>query len=208
MHKETQEPHTTPLDTITTTQDYTASNSDTEDSSTQLKKGKNRQPTPLPPTNVLSLVTYSDTEYPEDTASEASINIHTQDEDSIDYNAMSPPRIYHIPMSPCKPMLTRPSYITAANNTEDQHFTADSDLPVSDTETESSYTLQTENTKLSSFQDHATYLTRPSVNTEEFYTHKHLTVSSIELHKQSTSIVEDETSSTPATNVKQPNANQ
>ena len=52
-------PH--PIDTITTSQDLIASNSDMEIKSTQLKKCKNRQPTPLPPTNVFSLVNYSNT---------------------------------------------------------------------------------------------------------------------------------------------------
>ena len=110
-------------------------------------------------------------------------------------------------MPSCKTMLSRPSYITAANDTQDQHSTADSELPVSDTETENSYTLQTENTN-------STYITGPSTcnqpesNTEEPYTSTHLTVSSIELHKQSITILEDETTSTPATNVKQTNANQ
>ena len=105
-------PH--PIDTITTSQDLIASNSDTEIKSTQLKKCKNRQPTPLPPTNVFSHFTYSNTEYPEDTpsapdtASEISIEVHSQDEDnySTHYNAISPPRIHHIPTTPQK---TRPS---------------------------------------------------------------------------------------------------
>ena len=101
-------PH--PIDTITTTQDFIASNSDTEDSSTQLKKCKNRHPTPLP-TNAFSHITYSNTEDPEDTASEASIPIHSQDEDSFDYNAISPPRTYYIPMSPPRTMLQRPPCI-------------------------------------------------------------------------------------------------
>ena len=73
-------PH--PINTITTTQDYIVPNSNTDDSSTQLKKCKNRSPTPLPPTNVFSHINYSDTEYPytaseSDTASELSINVHT-----------------------------------------------------------------------------------------------------------------------------------
>ena len=101
-------PHS--IDTITTTQDYTAPNSITDDSSTQFKKCKNRSPTPLPPTNVFSHINYSDTEYP-DTASELSIDVHTQDEDqySTDYNAMSPSRTYFLPITPQKTMLPRPS---------------------------------------------------------------------------------------------------
>ena len=101
-------PHS--IDTITTMQDYTAPNSITDDSATQFKKCKNRSPTPLPPTNVFSHINYSDTEYP-DTASELSIDIHSQDEDqySTDYNAMSPSRTYFLPITPQKTMLPRPS---------------------------------------------------------------------------------------------------
>ena len=119
-----------------------------------------------------SHISYSNTEYPEDTASEASINVHSQDEDGIDYNAMSPPRIYHIPMSPHKPMLTRPPYITATNDMPDQHSTADSNLPVSDTETESSHTPQTQNTKFSSLQDHIAHLPRPPCSPRPTNQHK------------------------------------
>ena len=81
-----------------------------ENRSTKLNKCKNRAPTPLPPTNVFSHINYSNTEYP-DTASESSIDIHTQDEDqySTDYNAMSPPRTYSLPITPQKTMLPRPS---------------------------------------------------------------------------------------------------
>ena len=158
-------PH--PIDTITTTQDYTAPNSDTDDGSTQLKKCKDRQPTPLPPTNVFSHVTFSDPEDAPDTASEASFSIHSQDEDSTDYNTD------YLHTSPKRP-LTRPSHITATNNPQEE-----SDSPISDTETESSYTLQTENTKFSSFQDHAAYITRPSA------------------YSQSITILEDEVTSTP-----------
>ena len=158
-------PH--PIDTITTTQDYTAPNSNTDDSSTQLKKCKDRQPTPLPPTNVFSHVTFSNPEDAPDTASEASFSIHSQDEDSTDYNTD------YLHTSPKRP-LTRPSHITATNNPQEE-----SDSPISDTETESSYTLQTENTKFSSFQDHAAYITRPSA------------------HSQSITILEDEVTSTP-----------
>ena len=59
-----------------------------------------------------------------------------------------------------------------------------------------------------------TYITGPSTcshsesNTEEPYTSKHLTVGSIKLHEQSITILEDETTSTPATNIKQTNASQ
>ena len=42
---------------------------------------------------------------------------------------MTPPKI-------CRAMLPRPPYITAANDTQDQNSTADSELPVSDTSTE------------------------------------------------------------------------
>ena len=113
---------------------------------------------------------------------------------------MSPPRT-------CKTTLSRPPYITAANDTQDQHSTADSELPVSDTSTES-------DADFIPLQDHATHITGPSTrfqpksNREEPYTSKHLTVGSIELHEQSTTISKDETTSTPATNVKQTNVNQ
>ena len=162
------------IDTITTTQDFIASNSDTKDGSTQLKQVKSRHPTPLP-TNVFSLITYSNTEDPEDTASEASITIHSQDEDSTDYNVISPPRTYYILMSPpstCQTMLTRPPCITATNATQDQNSTADSELPVSDTETESSYTLQMENTNFSSLQDHIVHLPRPPYSPRPTNQHK------------------------------------
>ena len=175
-------PH--PIDTITTMQDYSAPNSNTDDSSTQLKKCKDRQPTPLPPTNVFSGITFSDTEDTPDTTSEASISIHSQDEDSTDYNADY--------------LHTRPSHIAATNNPQEE-----SDSPISDTETESSYTLQTKNTKFSSLQDHAAYLTRPSAysqptsNAEKPYMSTHLTDSPTKLHKQSIVILEDEITSTP-----------
>ena len=103
------------IDTIAITRPNTASNINTEDRSTQLKKGKSRYPAPLP-TKFFSFPTYSDTEDPADTASEVSTAIHSQDEDdsSTDYNTISPPRNYHIPMTPpktCKAMLPRPSHI-------------------------------------------------------------------------------------------------
>ena len=94
-------------------------------------------------------------------------SIHSQDEDSTDYNTD------YLHTSPKRP-LTRPSHITATNNPQEE-----SDSPISDTETESSYTLQTENTKFSSFQDHAAYITRPSA------------------YSQSITILEDEVTSTP-----------
>ena len=114
---------------------------------------------------------------------------------------MAPPRT-------CKTMLSRPPYITAANDTQDQHSTADSELPVPDTSTETE-----SDADFIPSQDHATYITGPSTcnqpesNTKESYTSKHLTVSSIELHKQSTTILEDKTTSKHATIIKQINAN-
>ena len=128
---------------------------------------------------------------------------------------MSPPRTH-------KTMLPRPPYITAANDTQDQHSTADSELPVSDTSTETE-----SDADFIPFQDHTTYITGPSTcnqpesNTEEPYTSTHITIGSIKLHEQSTTILEDEITSTPtrtcpvppprpskATNVKQTSANQ
>ena len=103
----------------------------------------NSNTTPLP-AKPFSIPIFIDTEDPEDTASEASIVIHSQDEDDsdTDYNTISPPRNYHIPMTPlktCKAMLPRPPCFTTANDTQDQDSTADSELPISDMETESSY---------------------------------------------------------------------
>ena len=159
------------IDTITFTRPSTALTNndieeDIEDNQTQIKKCKDRQPTPLPPTNVFADVTFSDPEDAPDTTSEASFSIHSQDE-SIDYNAD------YLHTSPKRPF-TRPSHITATNNPQEE-----SDSPISDTETESSYTLQTENTKFSSFQDHTAYITRPSA------------------YSQSITILEDEVTSTP-----------
>ena len=65
------------------------------------------------------------------------------------------------PPSTCQTMLPRPPCITATNATQDQNSTADSELPVSDTETESSYTLQMENTNFLSLQGHIVHLPRP-----------------------------------------------
>ena len=70
-----------------------------------------------------------------DTASEISIVIHSQDEDdfSTDYNAISSPSNYHIPMTPPKThkaMLPRPSHIPVpktlniAKNQQDKDNTA------------------------------------------------------------------------------------
>ena len=113
------------------------------------------------------------------------------------------------PSRTCKTMLPRPPYITAANNTQNQHSTADSELPVSDTSTETE-----SDADFTPSQDHTTYITgppthhQPKSNTEESYTSKHLTVGSIELHEQSITISEDETTSTPATHIKQISAHQ
>ena len=57
-----------------------------------------------------------------------------------------------------QPMLPRPSYTTATSSQEE------SNLPVSDTETENIYTLQSDNTNLSSLQDHLIHLPRPPCN--------------------------------------------
>ena len=63
-----------------------------------------------------------------------------------------------------KGSLSTDGTITTTNASQDQNSSADSELPVSDTETESSYTSQSENTNFSSLQDHATYITRPSAS--------------------------------------------
>ena len=57
----------------------------------------------------------------------------------------------------------------SSNDTQDQHSTADSELPVSDTETESSYTLQTENANLTYIIGPST-CNQPESNTKEPYT--------------------------------------
>ena len=79
---------------------------------TKFNKCKNRSPTPIP-SPLVTFPTFNDTEDPDDTASEVSIAIHSQDEDdfSTDYNAISTPRNYHIPVTPPKThkaMLSRP----------------------------------------------------------------------------------------------------
>ena len=155
------------IDTITIAGPNKASNSNT-------KFNKSSTPIPSP---LATFPTFSDTEDPDNTASEASIVIHSQDEDdfSTDYNAISPPRNYHILMTPPKThraMLPRPSCITEANDTQDQDSTAYSELPISDTETESSYTLQPEDTNFSPLQDHIAHLPRPSCSPRP--TRKHL----------------------------------
>ena len=133
-----------------------------------------------------------------------SFTIQSQNEGSLSADETTP-KTFYIPMShpsTHQPMLPRPSYTTATNSQEE------SDLQVSDTETENSYTSQTENTNFSSFQDHTTYITRPSACnqpesiTEEPYMSTCLSVGSVELHKQSIIILEDETTPTPATNAK------
>ena len=107
------------INTITIAGPNKASNSNTK---------FNKSSTPIP-SLLATHPTFSDTEDPDDTASEASIVIHSQDEDnsSTDYNAISPPRNYHIPMTPPKThraTLPRPSHITEANDTQDQDSTA------------------------------------------------------------------------------------
>ena len=99
-------PH--PIDTLTITGPNAAPSNDTEKNSTQLKC-KSRHPTPVP-AKLFSFPTFSYTD-PDDTASEISIEIHSQDEDesSTDYNTISPPRHYYIPMTPPRTMLPRPS---------------------------------------------------------------------------------------------------
>ena len=57
--------------------------------------------------------------------------------------------------------LPGPSPITEANDTQDQGSTAYSELPISDTETESSYSLHPEDTNFSPLQDHIAHLPRP-----------------------------------------------
>ena len=89
-----------------------------------------------------------------------SFTIQSQDEGSLSMDETTP-KTFYIPMShpsTHQPMLPRPSYTTATSSQEE------SDIPVSDTETESSYTLHSENTNLSSLQDHIIHLPRPPCN--------------------------------------------
>ena len=137
-------------DSITIAEPSTASYSDTEDIPVQLKKCKNRCPTPLPAI-----------------------------------------------------LFTFPSY----SNTEDPHTTCD-ELPVSDTSSEAEsnpgYRILPEDidtdTDFIPFQDHTRCITGPSTcsqsesRTEEPYTSKHFTVSSIELHEHSNTKIEDDQS--------------
>ena len=104
------------INTITTTQDSRASNSNMQDKPSKpakFSKCKNRSPTPMPsPLATFPMV--SDTEDPDDTASVISIAIQSQEEDdlSTDYNAISPRSNYYIPMTPpktCNATLPRPS---------------------------------------------------------------------------------------------------
>ena len=96
-----------------------------------MKKCKDRCPMPVPET-LFTFPDYSDTEYPD---SNIGTPIHAQ----------------------YKGSLSTDGTITTTNASQDQNSSADSELPVSDTETESSYTSQSENTNFS-------YITRPSAS--------------------------------------------
>ena len=231
MHKKTQKkPTPYHINTITIAGPCTASNSDTEDNSTQLKKCKSRCPTPLP-AKLFSFPTYSDTEDPDNTDPEMSFTIHSQDEGSLSTDETTPETFY-IPMSPpstCQAMLPRPPYITAANDTQDQNSTADSELPVADTltETESdadsitgpSTHNQSESNHISSLQDHIVHLPRPPCSPRPTRQHLRPCFNKNQQNKDNTT--EDVITSTPprtcpvppprpskATNVKQTSANQ
>ena len=125
------------------------------------------------------------------------------------------------PPSTCQTMLPRPPGITATNATQDQNSTADSELPVSDTEAESSYTLQTENTNFSLLQDHIVHLPRPPCNPRPTKQHQRPCFNKNQQHKDNNNTPEDEITSAPpktcpvppprpskATNIKQTSANQ
>ena len=124
------------IDTITITRPSTApTNSDIEDNQTQMKKCKDRSPTPIPEP-LFTFHDYSDTDYP-------------------DSNVGTP--VY----AQYKGRRSTADTITTANASQDQYSSADTELPESDIETESSYTSQSEHTNFSSFQDHTTYIPRP-----------------------------------------------
>ena len=95
-----------------------------EDSSSQCNKCKNRPPTPLPG-KLFSFPTYSDTE-PDNTNSEMSFNIYSQDKGSLSTDKITPETFY-IPMTSynaCQATLPRPSCIPVLktqNTTKNQH---------------------------------------------------------------------------------------
>ena len=138
------------------------------------EKGKSRYPTPIP-AKFFSFPTYSDTEDTSDTTSEISIVIHSQDEDnsSTNYNTISPPRNYHIPMTPPKThkaMLPRPSHIPVlktwniTKNQQNKDITTTQKVrpslnhhtyQFSTTKRENQSLNQKFNKQLATFQDHA-----------------------------------------------------
>ena len=97
--------------------------------------------------------------------------------------------------------------LTTTNASQDQNSSADSELPVSDTETESNYTIQMDNTNFSSLQDHIVHLPRPPCSPRPTNQHKRPCFNK---NQQISSLTRstDETTSAPASNVMQPNANQ
>ena len=124
------------VDTITITRPSAApTNSDIEDNQTQMKKCKDRSPTPIPEP-LFTFHDYSDTDYPE---SNVGTPVYAQ------YTGRR----------------STAETITTTNVSQDQYSSADSELPISDAETENSYTSQSEHTNFSSFQDHTTYIPRP-----------------------------------------------
>ena len=124
------------VDTITITRPSAApTNSDIEDNQTQMKKCKDRSPTPIPEP-LFTFHDYSDTDYPE---SNVGTPVYAQ----------------------YKGRRSTAETTTTTNASQDQYSSADSELPISDDETESSYTSQSEHTNFSSFQDHTTYIPRP-----------------------------------------------
>ena len=97
--------------------------------------------------------------------------------------------------------------LTTTNASQDQNSSTDSELPVSDTETESNYTIQMDNTNFSSLQDHIVHLPRPSCSPRPTNQHKRPCFNK---NQQIGSLTRstDETTSAPASNIMQPNTNQ
>ena len=174
--EDTKSPTPHHIDTLTIAGPNAASTNNTEDNSTQLKKYKSRCPTPLP-AKLFSFPTYSDTEDPDttcneltisdtpDTASQISIAVHSQDEDnfSTKHNAISPPRNYHIPMTPPtthNATLPRPSCIPipkTLNITKNQQDKDNTSGDESTTDMEHTATMpptRTPNTTSKTFKSH------------------------------------------------------
>ena len=125
--------------------------SDTDSEDKPVSKCKNRCPTPLPS----KLFNFSDLD--SSTCDELSLSkmgagtnytLHPEDADFLP----SQDNTSHLP---------RPSCIIEVSDTEDQGSTTYNELLASDTELDTNYTLQPEDTNFSPFQDHVIHILRP-----------------------------------------------